>query len=214
MSRHHKSSADKTRPSYGQGLQQMEMWATEVEGCTVPALMVEETSRGGGLFRAASLNLRRGLASRMQALGTCLRGLGYPDLVGLHEVGKTPEDMVTYVGNTVQSGVVAAATTALGVTTTEGACGTTWAADPSGGRHEATPTCQHLRGDCKEQPPATRRCALHPPPTPTRPDPNGSRGADPRLPVGGPRRGPLETRQRVSDGELGSLAVGTATVGQ
>ena len=43
-----------------------------------------------------SLNLCRGLAGKVQALGSCLRGWGYPDLVGLQEVGKLPAHMVAH----------------------------------------------------------------------------------------------------------------------
>ena len=43
-----------------------------------------------------SLNLRRWLAGKVQALGSCLRGWGYPDLVGLQEVGKLPAHMVAH----------------------------------------------------------------------------------------------------------------------
>ena len=38
---------------------------------------------GGEGFRAVSLHLHRGLAGKVQALGSCLRGWGYLDVVGL-----------------------------------------------------------------------------------------------------------------------------------
>ena len=34
---------------------------------------------------------------KVQALGSCLRGWGYPDLVGLQQVGKLPSRMVVHV---------------------------------------------------------------------------------------------------------------------
>ena len=49
----------------------------------------------GGL-RAVTSNLWRGLMGRVPALGSCLRGWGYPDLVGLQEVGKLPALMVAH----------------------------------------------------------------------------------------------------------------------
>ena len=52
--------------------------------------------RGLGGLRAVTLNLRRGLMAKMPALGSCLRGGGYPDLVGLQEVGKLPALMVVH----------------------------------------------------------------------------------------------------------------------
>ena len=52
--------------------------------------------RGLGDFRAVTLNLRRGLMGKMPALGSCLRGWGYPDLVGLQEVGKMPANIVAH----------------------------------------------------------------------------------------------------------------------
>ena len=52
--------------------------------------------RGLGDLRAVTLNLRRGLMGKMPALGSCLRGWGYPDLVGLQEVGKMPANMVVH----------------------------------------------------------------------------------------------------------------------
>ena len=54
-------------------------------------------SRDNSLFKAVSLNLRRGLSGKVQALGSCLRGRGYPDLVGLQEVGKLLSNMVAHV---------------------------------------------------------------------------------------------------------------------
>ena len=51
---------------------------------------------GGEDFRAVSLNLRRGLVGKVQALGPCLRGWGYADRVGLQEVGKLPAHMVAH----------------------------------------------------------------------------------------------------------------------
>ena len=45
---------------------------------------------------AVTLNLRRGLAGKVQALGFCLRGWGYPELVGLQEVAKLPAHMVAH----------------------------------------------------------------------------------------------------------------------
>ena len=47
-------------------------------------------------LRAATVNLRRGLGGNVQALGSCLRGWGYPDLVGLQGVGKLPAQMVVH----------------------------------------------------------------------------------------------------------------------
>ena len=52
--------------------------------------------RGGEDFGAITLHLRRGLAGKVQALGSCLCGWGYPDLVGLQEVGKLPSHMVAH----------------------------------------------------------------------------------------------------------------------
>ena len=52
--------------------------------------------RGPRGFRAITLNLRRGLGGKVPALGSCLRGWGYPDLVGLQEVGKLPAHMVVH----------------------------------------------------------------------------------------------------------------------
>ena len=52
--------------------------------------------RGPGGLRAITLNLRRGLGGKVPALGSCLRGWGYPDLVGLQEVGKLPTLMVVH----------------------------------------------------------------------------------------------------------------------
>ena len=52
--------------------------------------------RGLGGLRAVTLNLRRGLVGKVPALGYCLRGWGYPDLVGLQEVGKLPALMVVH----------------------------------------------------------------------------------------------------------------------
>ena len=50
--------------------------------------------RGEDSFRAVTLNLRRGLAGKVQALVSRLCGWGYPNLVGLQEVGKLPAHMV------------------------------------------------------------------------------------------------------------------------
>ena len=52
--------------------------------------------RGPGGLRAITLNLRRGLGGKVPALGSCLRGWGYLDLVGLQEVGKLPALMVVH----------------------------------------------------------------------------------------------------------------------
>ena len=49
----------------------------------------------GGLS-AITLNLPRGLGGKVPALGSCLRGWGYPDLVRLQEVGKLPTLMVVH----------------------------------------------------------------------------------------------------------------------
>ena len=61
-----------------------------------PAGDASSDLRGPGGLRAVTLNLRRGLGGKMQALGSCLRGWGYPDLVGLQEVGKLPARMVVH----------------------------------------------------------------------------------------------------------------------
>ena len=52
--------------------------------------------RAGEGFQAVCLNLWRGLAGKVQASGSCLRGWGYPDVVGLQEVGKLPASMVAH----------------------------------------------------------------------------------------------------------------------
>ena len=52
--------------------------------------------RGLGGLRAVTLNLRRGLMGKVPALGSCLRGWGYPHPVGLQEVGKLPALMVVH----------------------------------------------------------------------------------------------------------------------
>ena len=52
--------------------------------------------RGLGDLRAVILNLRRGLMGEMPAVVSCLRGWGYPDLVGLQEVGKLPALVVVH----------------------------------------------------------------------------------------------------------------------
>ena len=43
-----------------------------------------------------TINLRRGLAGKVQALGSCSRGWGSPDLVGLQDIGKLPSHMVAH----------------------------------------------------------------------------------------------------------------------
>ena len=52
--------------------------------------------RGPRGLRAITLNLWRGLGGKVSALGSCLRGWGYPDLVGLQEVGNLPTRMVVH----------------------------------------------------------------------------------------------------------------------
>ena len=57
---------------------------------------VPDPPRGGEDFWAASLNLRLGLAGKVAALGSFLRGWGYPDVLGLQEVGKLPVHIVAH----------------------------------------------------------------------------------------------------------------------
>ena len=61
-----------------------------------PARDTAYDHRGLGGLRAVTLNLRRGLMGKVPALGSCLRGWGYPDLVGLQVVGKLPALMVVH----------------------------------------------------------------------------------------------------------------------
>ena len=53
------------------------------KGPGTPDPATTEASPGGEHFRAVTLNFRRGLAGKVRALGSRLRGWGYPDLVGL-----------------------------------------------------------------------------------------------------------------------------------
>ena len=61
-----------------------------------PAGNTSNDPRGPGGVREVALNLRRGLGGKVQALGSCLRGWGYPDSVGPQEVGKLPAHMVIH----------------------------------------------------------------------------------------------------------------------
>ena len=58
----------------------------DLRGLGTPGPTAAETSRsprGTESFQAVTSNLRRGLAGKVQALGSCLRGWVYRDLVGL-----------------------------------------------------------------------------------------------------------------------------------
>ena len=73
--------------------------AGDTTGLRAPCPPTEDAScdpRGLQDLRAVILNLWQVLGGNVQSLGSCLRGWGYPDLVGLQEVGKLSAKMVVH----------------------------------------------------------------------------------------------------------------------